>query len=112
MCFNTTTLSQRELVSGRTDGSSSSQSASLLGPSKHCCQTANHDEFDSLVELLCLFDDLIPIFTGASFLRLIGWRILLLFVRKVCSLDSHAPSWTLYAQPEVGIVEKLYCQVD
>lgn len=76
MCFRITTLSQRELVSGRAEGSSSSQSASLLltyVSVKFCGHSLGDNSTATYLFSFCVFlmifclSLLLLLFAGASF---------------------------------------------
>jgi len=74
MCFNMTTLSHREPVSCRAEGSSSSQSASLLskGQLKLTCEALRILSYllSFCVFLMIFFLSLLLLFGGASFCTL------------------------------------------
>jgi hypothetical protein len=73
MCFKMTTLSHRELVSGKVDGSSSSQSASLLVLSQTAVGIVPVDLTHLLsfcVFFMIFFLSLPLLFAGASFCAL------------------------------------------
>lgn len=97
-------------MSGKADGSSSSQSASLL---KTCISKAqpNHGRSDVIlpipIQLLCPAHNLFLI-PHTSLRR----RLLLTLEREIRMLHPHRPLRTRYPDPKVRIIQHLYREVD
>ena len=106
ICFRITTLSHREDVSWSDWGSSSSQSASLLG--LVLVDSYGMKEIDlrghcSLIQLLRLFDNLFLILVIT-----LRWGILLLFIREIRRRHSHF-SITSIPKAQLCVVQHLDC---
>ena len=98
-----TTLSQRELVSCSVEGSSSSQSASLLVAYKHWLQSTKSKSIrDPLVQLLRLLHNLLLVLHIAF-----GWCVLLRLVTEIRCDYLHLPSMRRFPESEVCIVKHL-----
>ena len=105
-CFKITTLSHLELVSWMVDGSSSSQSASLLYSGVSNIHAINRWQ-SLLVQFLSLFHDFLLVFTIA-----LKRSLFLRLVAKIRCSDLHLPTWCRLAQSEICFIQHLDGEVD
>lgn len=105
-CFKITTLSHLELVSWMADGSSSSQSASLLHSGVSNIHAINRWQ-SLLVQFLSLFHDFLLVFIIA-----LRRSLFLRLVAKIRCSDLHLPTWCRLAQSEIGFIQHLDGEVD